>query len=344
MKNYVAPGKTLPGMAVTDNIAVGLTTLNQLQHFGVKSPWHMAKTSRGKLDPTDQPFKDLREIIQRAWDVARSKRADLYCTYIDHLLSGTIVGGTPPITLYVDKQGTDADGEMSFPYTAAVIAIDGETQLEARYRLADKERKPDTADIPFAVTIYHGISETEAMQILHDFNHFAKPIPESKLGMRNASGGMSQTISAAAALVPGATLNTGGAMGTKTHAAGYQQAMFFIAGYAIGQPALEKTGSSWFDALNVPGSPPVNGACEVSLAEMLEIVNNDLKLRQLPTYLWQAAGVLASEGRNPQSLSLAAGLAAYKTSSKNVGTGTGKGGSKGKTKERLHAIYTALKS
>jgi hypothetical protein len=339
MKHYVAPGKALPAMGVNSDTAVGLVTLNQLEHFGIKSPWLMAKTSRSKMDEQDQPFKTLREVIQRAWDKARDKRADLYSTYIENVLKGTVEGGTPPVTIFVSHAGTENDSEISFPYTSTAIALDGETQLEGRFRL--RGRDADTGDIPFPVTIYHGCSEQKAMQILHDFNHFAKPIPESKLGMRNAAGGISQTVETALDLVPGATLNSG-QFGTKKHAAGFSQTMFFVVGYAVGQAALDKTGSVWFDALNMPGAPPVNGNCAAMLGDLISMAQIDPKLRGTAAYLWQVAGVLAHEGRAPRTLNWDAGIAAYKAAP-NVGQGGGQGGNRGKTAERLHAIYDAMK-
>jgi hypothetical protein len=342
MKHYVAPGKTLPAMAVTDTLAVGMATLNQLEHFGIKSPWHMAKTAAGKLDPTEHPFKQLREVVQRTWDKPRSKRADLYSTYIDNVLQGSVLGGTPPVTLFVNKSGTQDGSDISFPYTSSAIAIDGETQLEARFRL--RATQPDTGDIAFPVTIYHGVSEEQAMQILHDFNHFAKPISEGKLGVRNSAGGMSQTIEEAVQMVPGTSLNKSGALGTKTLTAGFQQAMFFVAGFAVGLPALDKSASGWFGELNTPGVPPVNGKAPVMLGEMFDLALHDAARRTMPTYLWQVAGVLGHEGRSPKSLNWDAGMAAYKAASANVGPGTGRGGNKGKTKDRLHAIYAALKA
>ena len=342
MRHFTVSGKSLPAMAVNADTAVGMVTLNQLEHFGVKSPWYMAKTAKGKLDKIEQPFKELREVVQRTWDKQRSKRADLYSAYIEHVEAGTVAGATPPVTVYVDHAGTEDDGTLSFPYTAAAIAIDGETQLEARFRLRD--RKPETGDVPFAVTIYHDCPEIKAMQILHDFNRFAKPIPEAKLGMRNAASPVSQVIDAALAQAPDVTLNVGSSVGTKKHAAGYQQAMAFVAGYVVGKPALDKPASGWFDALSTPGNPPINGQCQSSLTEMLLMAKTNPQMRSCSIYFWQVAGVLAHEGRAPATLNWNAAFAAAKAVSPNVGPGVGKGGSKGVTKDRLAAIYNGFKS
>ena len=57
-----------------------------------------------------------------------------------------------------------------------------------------RDQHPETGDIPFPVMLHYGIDEKHAIQILHDYNRYAKPIPESKLGARNSSGGISSTV------------------------------------------------------------------------------------------------------------------------------------------------------
>jgi hypothetical protein len=339
MQHAKIRGKTLEGTAVTPFIFVGVTTLDELEHFGIKSPWLMAKMSLNKTPPEDQPGKQLRVIVQRAWDKARSQRADAYKQYIRNLAEARINGGTPPVTVYVSQQGMPSDNGLLFNYGTSAIAIDGETQLEARFRL--REDKPETGALAFPITIYHGITEEHAIQILHDFNAYAKPIPESKLGSRNASGGLSQTVQIAlgqAGLTDGA-LNSSGAFGTKKFVAGFAQSMFFVSGYAMQADGLKRSASSMFATLNEPGAPPINNRCSPMLASLYSLATNEMKVRLAPTFLWQVAGVLAAEGVAPHQLNWDAALAAYKTTSKQ-----GRGGAKMRTNERLARFYAAFKT
>jgi hypothetical protein len=323
-------------MGVNDIKATGTATLNELEHFGIKSPAYMAKTTEKQLERADLPFKKLRRVVQRAWDKARHTRADLYKVYISRLNSGVIMGDTPPVTLYVPEMGTLGDGIIEFPYNAPLIAIDGETQVEARFKL--REDDPETGDIPFAITIHHGVSEEYAMKILHDYNHYVKPIPESKLGMKNVDGPMSIAIAEA---VKGAGLdqediNLSG-IGNKKKVAGFNQAMAFIAGYATGTEALKRSATSWFDALNTAGEQAINGQCVPSLTELFIVASDRKEVGMAQPLLWQVAGVLAWEGKAPSVVNWDAGLRAYATT-------TPKHAGRSKVSDRLAAIYKAMAS
>ena len=339
MSAPVNKGKSLQAIEVTPHEAVGTVSLNELEHFGVKSPAEMAKMSLAKADKDDIPFKELRITVQRTWDKTRMARADLYKQYQRHLQDGTIYGATPPVTIYVDQPGkSHADGTLVFSYTALAIAIDGETQLEARFRLRDD--LPETGDNPFAVTIHHGIPEAHAIQILHDYNRYAHPIPESKLGPKNSTGGMSQTIADGVAqslvLQTLEDLNRSGNTGTKKFKASYRQAMSFVTGYAVGSEALKRNATTWFDALNSPGAPPVNGSCAPDLGAMFDITATDPRVSLAAPIVWQVAGVLGSEGRKPQSLKWEDGFKTYEaTAPKTLG--------KSRISDRLAAIYAAMK-
>jgi hypothetical protein len=332
-------GKIIQAIEVTPHEAQGVATLNELEHFGLKSPAEMAKTPIAQInDKPDFAAKTLRLTMQRAWDKARHARADLYKQYLLNLWKGTIFGAAPPITVYIDGQGkANGDGTIQFPYTSAAIAVDGETQLEARFRL--RAEVPETGDRPFSITLHHGNPEEHGIQILHDYNRYAHPIPESKLGVRNSTGGMSQTIASGIAAAKSIksidAINKTGNTGTKKHVASYRQAMSFVAAFGVGQDALKRNATSWFDALNSPGSEPVNGGCDVKLGEMIDLATSDNRVSLAPPIIWQVAGVLGAEGRAPASLKWDAGFAAYaNTAPKGLG--------KTKISTRLAAIYAAL--
>lgn len=339
MLTNLTKGKTLTAVRVSDNEAAGTVTLNELEHFGVKSPYNMAKIPASRIDADDQGAKELRLTVQRTWDRAREARADLYKQYLLNLYKKAIVGATPPVTLYVSHDGSDTgDGLIVFPYQASAIAIDGETQIEARYRL--RAELPDTGDIPFAVVVHHGIDEQHAIQILHDYNRYAHPIPESKLGSRNSTGGLSQTIIDALSMTVSHLdldkLNRQGNTGTKKYPASFKQAMTYVASTAVGKNALRKNAAFWFDELNQPGGLPINGSCPQHLANLLDFSVAEKTIGTSPAMLWQVAGVLGSEGINPIQLKWAEGRAAY------AATGAKTAGKK-KISERLQAVYDAMK-
>jgi hypothetical protein len=340
MSTQASKGKTLQAIEVSRHEAVGTASLNELEHFGIKSPSEMATMPVKKnTDKPDVSAKALRLAIQRTWDKTRHGRADLYKQYLLNLSKGTIMGAAPPVTVYVDKQGhLNGDGTIHFPYTSSAIAIDGETQLEARFRLRNEE--PATGDVPFAITLHHGTPEEHGIQILHDYNCYAHPIPESKLGSKNSSGGMSQTIAngvgKANVIKDVNDLNQHGAAGTKKHVASYRQAMSFVAAFAVGKDALKRNATTWFAALNSPGAAAVDGGCPDRLAEMIDLAAGNMRVSLATPMIWQVAGVLSAEGRAPATLNWDAGFAAFDASAPKT---------RGKTKisDRLTAIYDALK-
>jgi len=333
-----AKGKSLTAIPVDENKAVGSVTLNELEYFGVKSPLFMAKTGEKKFEERDIPFKHLRQIVQRLWDKQRVTRAGLYKTYIGRLMDGTVMGDTPPVTLFIPDLGEVDENarEIEFSYTSPAIAIDGETQLQARFDL--RSERPETGDVPFAITIHHGISEDHAMKVLHDFNHYAKPISEAKLGVKNIDGPMSVAIGEALknAGVAEGEFNSAGQVANKKTVAAFGQSMAFIAGYAAGHDALKKSATTWYDVLNTAGTNAINGHCVPMLSSLYTLASAQKAVGGAQPLIWQAAGVLAAEGVNPASMHWDAAFQAYAdTAPKKAG--------KQSVSLRLPALYAALK-
>jgi len=345
MLNRTITGYPFAGLVVDPERAAVQVTLNQLEAAGLRSPHMMAKTPLSRTDKTDVPAKQLRMIVQRTWDKARSLRADLYSEYLHNLVRGKIKGSAPPPAIYTPGVVSETDNGVVLPFRSLLIAVDGDTQLEARFRL--RERAPETGDLPFPAIVHFGVEESTAIQILHDYNRFAKPIPESKLGAHNSSGGLSITVLEALDLA-GLTdkdLNKSGSAGTAKQVAGFAQAMHFVAGYSLGAKGLKVNAAQYFDALNRPGHPPINGGCTAALAEMFKLAGSipDDGLRQafrrMAAPFWQAAGVLAAEGAEMGALDWQAGFDADKA----LGT-TGRGGPRPSRATRQTAIYNALKA
>jgi hypothetical protein len=344
MTKKAITGYPFAGILIDDARAALQVSLNQLEAVGLKSPHTMAKTPLSKTERSDLHAKELREVVQRAWDKARSLRADLYCEYLLNIQLGKIKGSAPPPAIYTPDIAKENGDTIELPFRSRLIAIDGETQLEARYRL--REQLPETGETFFPAILHFGIDENHAIQILHDYNRYAKPIPESKLGARNSSGGLSATIIAALGLVglDDESLNKAGTGGTAKQVAGFAQAMHFVAAYSLGAKGLIANAAHYFDVLNRPGHPPINDGCTAALAAMFDLsavkLKGDLCLtfRKGAMAFWQAAGVLAAEGADVTTLNWQGAFDADKAAAPS-----GRGGARLSRADRQRLIYNALK-
>lgn len=148
----------------------------------VKSPqlFQIAPDPRDTEDKrklaTSKDAQDLREIrlkVQRLFEGAKAKNVGPYADYMVGLHHGQ-PGITPTIILYSEAPlETALDGQLNVgtvlvPYGCKLVAIDGETQLAARYEAAN--RAPQTNGDPVAVYICHGLSNAWARQAFHDLN------------------------------------------------------------------------------------------------------------------------------------------------------------------------------
>lgn len=125
---------------------------------------------------TDKMLQDLRELrddAQRMFEGAKAKNVTPYSNYISDLHRGED-GITPPIILFSEAKLEDAVddkygyGSILIPWEQKLIAIDGETQLAARYEAA--QRDPETKDGYVAIYICHGHDKGWARQAFHDLN------------------------------------------------------------------------------------------------------------------------------------------------------------------------------
>jgi DNA sulfur modification protein DndB len=120
-----------------------------------------------------QELRELREDVQRLFEGAKAKNVDPYADYIVEVYHGED-GITPPIILYSEqplKVASDEKwgfGSLLVPWGAQLVAIDGETQLAARYEAANRD--PETESGYVAVYVCHGFSKNWARQAFHDLN------------------------------------------------------------------------------------------------------------------------------------------------------------------------------
>jgi hypothetical protein len=281
--------------------------------------------------------KAVRDSAQRRFDSARRKRADVYSVYIEAVECGSQIGGTPAITIWLPDAVAVTDDALVVPYNACMVAIDGETQTEARFLL--RQRKDGTGDNPFAVTIYHGITEEHAQQIVHDYNRHAKPINEKMAASLNHAGPLTSFVDTTIqeAGIGKQLINRAGNKPGKKQVASFRQAMYFGAGYAMADEAMKRDAGYWLDALNDPTSPVVfNGKCSPSLRHILHSAKQDSDISAADKIVWQCAGILTARDRSPESLNWAAGHAAYRS------TRGGKGRPRVSQAHRIEKIVASM--
>lgn len=120
-----------------------------------------------------QELREIREDVQRLFEGAKAKNVDPYADYIVDVYRGDD-GITPPIILFSEEPLQVAVeekwgfGSVLVPWGAQLVAIDGETQLAARYEAANKD--PATENGYVAVYVCHGFSKNWARQAFHDLN------------------------------------------------------------------------------------------------------------------------------------------------------------------------------
>jgi DNA sulfur modification protein DndB len=122
-------------------------------------------------------LRHLRLEVQRLFDGAKEKNVESYAKYIVQVHERKIDGMAPPIILYAEKalpveqtkeQDGISTGRILIPWRIPLVAIDGETQLAARFEAANIN--PETADDFVPVVICHGKDPAWARQVFYDLN------------------------------------------------------------------------------------------------------------------------------------------------------------------------------
>jgi hypothetical protein len=172
--------------------------VNPYQFLARVQMTQLAQIAPNPEDTEDRKMRDanrdlqktygLREEIQRAFQGSKARNVISYCDYLVGLHSGN-EGIAPPIILYsVDRLpvgvGSDGSGYIQIPWDVKLVAIDGETQLAARYRAM--QQNPETKADYVAVYVCHGRAVSWAQQSFHDLNVLAvRPNAAVGIGMDN---------------------------------------------------------------------------------------------------------------------------------------------------------------
>ena len=128
----------------------------------------------------------LRAEVQRLFEGAKRRNVEQYARYIVGVHGGQS-GMTPPIILFSeaplpDAEQEDGTGFIQIPWGSQLVAIDGETQLAARFEAANMN--PSTKNEFVPVLICHGKRLEWARQVFHDLNLLAvRPNAAVGIGM-----------------------------------------------------------------------------------------------------------------------------------------------------------------
>ncbi len=334
---FTSTGNVLVGHSVSSYKFQGVTTLAQIEAYGLQRPTEIDKSKRG-MSKQQQESHSLHNVINRTFDSKRKENAESYSGYIEAVEIHGRPGGTPAITLFNSEELEETDGGIVIPYGQVLVAIDGETQTEARFLLAD--RLPETRNNVIAVTLYHGISVEQARQILHDYNTKGLPWSETKAARFNHTGQLSVAVEQAIASsgISKDRINYRSATVTKKTVISNQQILTAFAGYQLnGQGSQMNVSAGHFKRFNDSSAVSVPPTAVQHIASLIAKADTDPTLGKAHGSVWQIAGVLLSKNLQPSQLNWGAAIQAYEQTKSS-----GRGGPRRPVKERLAAIEAAM--
>lgn len=171
-KLNLTDGHLIAGVKINEHQFLGRLKAPQLFQI---APDPRDTENRKKVDASKdlQDLHEIREEVQRLFAGQKAKNVASYAEYIVDVRAGHVDGITPPIILYSEErlaEGEDDSGKelVQVPYDKRLVAIDGETQLAARFEAANRD--PNTRNEFIAVYICHGRDKQWARQCFHDLN------------------------------------------------------------------------------------------------------------------------------------------------------------------------------
>lgn len=310
-------GKFLQCLCVTDSIAIGVSTLDELETYGLKRPSFLEDARKKDLgsDSALKAAHDVREVVQRRFDKARRKRAVEYGIYVNGLFNGSVRGGVPPITLFCPTEGTQTERGLLLPHMSPLVTLDGETQTEARFDL--REQMPDTGDVPIMFVLYHGIDAQHAGAIMHDFNVFAHPVAEAAVSALNINGALTTAV---ISVLQELNIHTSAIARLKTkpgkgQLTTYDRLIAGAAGVVLGSPAATSIKSS-VRRLNTQPNGVNREDIRAFLIHAVRLTQENSDVGRSNVKIWALAGGIYHEQAKllsaPQWLSMAASYNATK--------------------------------
>ncbi len=178
-------GHMVVGVMIDDHYFIGRARAAQLFQFAPDP----RETEKKRVVDARKELQDLlaiRQEVQRLFAGAKAANVPRYADYITSVHKGQD-GITPPIILYSEQplkiqQDETGAGWIQIPWDRRLVAIDGETQLAARFEAANRLQETRDAFVP--LVFCHGRKQSWARQAFHDLNVLAvKPNPSLSLSM-----------------------------------------------------------------------------------------------------------------------------------------------------------------
>lgn len=189
----LSAGVLVKGIALDANTYFVATNFQTLRAI-TRNPVLLQRNQRGRpLDPDIEQEQDIHELIQRALTGSKKSNAEKYRKYIEGIVNGTSIGVLPPMHLWCRDQLKRVRNQSGtfiiVPHGERLLAIDGETQLSAHWKLdanqnVSPEQRQRHRELPLGAIIHHGIDTQHARQYFHDLNVLAvRPNTSLSLGM-----------------------------------------------------------------------------------------------------------------------------------------------------------------
>ena len=167
------PIKVEGTVKIDDHEFIGTMDTNQLLRI-VTDPRRVVDAGSRAADASLQAIYEVRAKVQRGFEGAKAENVEPYANYICALFEGKD-GITPAITLWTADELQASRGEdgllLEIPWSTELVAIDGETQLAARFEA--RAKNPQTGDMTVDVKFCYNRSADWARQAFHDLNVFA---------------------------------------------------------------------------------------------------------------------------------------------------------------------------
>ncbi|MBI3953230.1 MAG: hypothetical protein HY330_01810 [Chloroflexi bacterium] len=175
MRIQIDPSEGIPliGKVARDGSFFAGLVLTKVLFNLTENPLLVEQAKFREASPNMQEVADLREQVQRLFIGAKKKNVASYAKYLLSMLDGAH-GVVPPIVLWTpDKLKLimeESAEAIIVPFGKLMIAIDGETQLAARYEARKEDQRILETEVP--VIIHHEKPAPWARQAFHDLNTF----------------------------------------------------------------------------------------------------------------------------------------------------------------------------
>ncbi len=183
MDLHPTDGHIVAGVVIDSHRFLGRMRASQLFQVSI-DPRRTEDERQLEANTQLQAVRQIRQEVQRLFEGAKEKNVEPYARYIVNVHDNQD-GMAPPIILFSEKElpvneDPSGPGRIQVPWDVQLVAIDGETQLAARFEAANIKQETKNDFVP--VLICHGRSVQWARQVFHDLNLLAVK-PNAALGL-----------------------------------------------------------------------------------------------------------------------------------------------------------------